>query len=106
MISLEEFHQDFIQSILSDAESRGLLQAKSFFENVCEELITTADLTNNYTEAEYTRKGIDVYGYDYDEERKVLSLLSHEFFQEDIAVAIDPRTIRLMKPSNISMIEF
>ena len=88
MISLEEFHQDFIQSILSDAESRGLLQAKSFFENVCEELITTADLTNNYTEAEYTRKGIDVYGYDYDEERKVLSLLSHEFFQEDIIMTL------------------
>jgi len=83
MISLEEFHKDFIQSILSDSESRGLMKAKSFFENVCEELIATADLTNNYTEAEYTKKGIDVYGYDYDEERKVLSLLSHEFFQED-----------------------
>ena len=83
MISLEEFHKDFIQSILSDSESRGLMKAKSFFENVCEELISTADLTNNYTEAEYTKKGIDVYGYDYDEERKVLSLLSHEFFQED-----------------------
>ena len=83
MISLEEFHKDFIQSILSDSESRGLMKAKSFFENVCEELISTADLTNNYTEAEYTKKGIDVYGYDYDEERKILSLLSHEFFQED-----------------------
>jgi len=83
MISLEEFHKDFIQSILSDSESRGLMKAKSFFENVCEELISTADLTNNYTEAEYTKKGIDIYGYDYDEERKVLSLLSHEFFQED-----------------------
>ena len=83
MISLEEFHQDFMQSILSDAQSRGLMRAKSFFENVCEELIRTADLTNNYTEAEYTKKGIDVYGYDYDEEREVLSLLSHEFFQED-----------------------
>jgi len=83
MISLEAFHQDFIQSILSDADSRGLMKAKSFFENVCEELITTADLTNNYTEAEYTKKGIDVYGYDYDEERNILSLLSHEFFQED-----------------------
>lgn len=83
MISLEEFHQDFMQSILSDAQSRGLMRVKSFFENVCEELIRTADLTNNYTEAEYTKKGIDVYGYDYDEEREVLSLLSHEFFQED-----------------------
>jgi len=83
MIRLEEFHQDFIQSILSDADSRGLMRTQSFFENVCEELILTADLTNNYTEAEYTKKGIDVYGYDYDEERQVLSLLSHEFFQDD-----------------------
>ena len=83
MVNLQEFHQDFIQSILSDADSRGLLRAKAFFENVCEELITTADLTNNYTEAEYTSRGINVYGYDYDEERRVLSLLSHEFFQED-----------------------
>jgi len=30
----------------------------------------------------------------------------NEYFQEDIAVAIDPRTIRLMKPSSVSMIEF
>jgi len=88
MISLEAFHQDFIQSILSDADNRGLMKAKSFFENVCEELITTADLTNNYTEAEYTKKGIDVYGYDYDEERKILSLLSHEFFQEDNIITL------------------
>jgi len=83
MISLEEFHQDFLQSILSDAQSRGLLKPQSFFENVCEELITTGDLTNNYTDAEYTKKGLEVYGYDYDEERQILSLLVHQFFQED-----------------------
>ncbi|MDY0194951.1 MAG: AIPR family protein [Sulfurovaceae bacterium] len=83
MISLEEFHQDFLQSILSDAESRGLMRSKSFFENVCEELLTTGDLTNNYTEAEYKKTGIEVHGYDYDEERQILSLLVHQFFQED-----------------------
>ncbi len=83
MISLEEFHQDFLQSILSDAESRGLEKPKAFFENICEELISTGDLTNNYTEAEFIKKGIEVYGYDYDEERQILSLLAHQFFQED-----------------------
>ena len=83
MVSLKEFHQDFLQSILSDAESRGLMKPKAFFENVCEELIHTGDLTNNYTEAEYLKKGIEVYGYDYDEERQILSLLAHQFFQED-----------------------
>ena len=30
----------------------------------------------------------------------------NNYFQEDIAVAIDPRTIRLMKPRNLSMVEF
>ncbi len=30
MATLEEFHQDFLQSILSDSESRGLLKAQSF----------------------------------------------------------------------------
>jgi len=83
LISLEEFHQDFLQSILSDSESRGLEKPKAFFENVCEELISSGDLTYNYTEAEFIKKGIEIYGYDYDEERGILSLLAHQFFQED-----------------------
>ena len=83
MISIEEFHQDFLQSILSDAQSRGLMRSQAFFENVCEELITTGDLTTNYTSAEYIKRGIEVHGYDYDEERMILSLLVHNFFQED-----------------------
>ena len=83
MISLEEFHQDFLQSILTDSECRGLMKPQAFFENVCEELIGTGDLTNNYTFAEYIKSGMEVYGYDYDDERKILSVLVHQFFQED-----------------------
>lgn len=83
MSTLKEFHQDFLQSIFSDSQSRGLMKPQSFFENVCEELISTGDLTNNYTVAEYTKRGMEVYGYDYDEERQILSLLVHQFFQED-----------------------
>jgi len=83
MITLQEFHQDFLQSILSDTQSRGIPKPQAFFENVCEELITTGDLSNNYTEAEYTKKGMEVYGYDYDEEREVLTLLVHQFFQDE-----------------------
>ena len=84
MVKIEEFHQDFLQTILSDSQSRGLLQSKSFFENVCEELILIGDLTNNYTEAEYSKKDIPVvYGYDYDDERKILTLLVDQFFQEE-----------------------
>ncbi|WP_191980560.1 AIPR family protein, partial [Arcobacter porcinus] len=83
MITLQEFHQDFLQSILSDTQSRGIPKPQAFFENVCEELIITGDLSNNYTEAEYTKKGMEVYGYDYDEEREILTLLAHQFFQEE-----------------------
>lgn len=83
MINLKEFHQDFLQSILSDAESSSLMKPQAFFENVCGELISTGDLTNNYEYADYTKKGLEVHGFDYDEERKILSLLVHQFFQED-----------------------
>ena len=83
MITLEEFHEGFLQSIFSDAESRGLMKPQSFFENVCEELTEIGDLTKNYTAAEYTKRGLEIYGYDYDDERNILSLLVHQFFQDD-----------------------
>jgi hypothetical protein len=83
MVSLHEFHEDFLQSILSDAESRGLMKPQAFFENVCEELLSIGDLTKNYTVAEYTKRGVEVHGYDFDEERKLVSLLVHQFFQEE-----------------------
>ena len=84
MAAIEDFHQDFLQSVLSDAESRGLLKAQSFFEIVCEDLVSVGDLTNNYTPAEYIKRGIEVYGYDYDEERRILTILNHQFFQDDV----------------------
>ena len=84
MASIEDFHQDFLQSILSDAESRGLLKAQSFFEIVCEDLVSVGDLTRNYFPAEYIKRGIEAYGYDYDDERKILTLLNHQFFQDDL----------------------
>ncbi|MCC2385646.1 AIPR family protein [Bacillus cereus] len=83
MATLEEFHQDFLQSILSDSESRGLLKAQSFFELVCEDLMQVGDLTNNYTMAEFIKTGCEVYGYDYDESRKVFTLINFQFFQDD-----------------------
>ncbi|WP_042149704.1 AIPR family protein [Paucisalibacillus sp. EB02] len=83
MISIEEFHEDFLQSVLSDSESRGLLKAQSFFELVCEDLMRVGELTNNYTMAEFIKQGIEVYGYDYDEERRLLTLINFQFFQSD-----------------------
>ncbi|HBU80988.1 MAG TPA: abortive phage infection protein [Paenibacillus sp.] len=83
MISLEEFHQDFLQSILVDAESRGLMRSQAFFENTCETLASIGELTIDYTAAEYTKTGIEVHGYDYDNTREMLTVLVHQFFQED-----------------------
>ncbi|RTY87553.1 abortive phage infection protein [Flavobacterium sp. GSN2] len=83
MINLEEFHQYFTNSVLSESESRELLKAQAFFETVCEDLLTVGDLTNNYTSGEYSKKGIEVYGYDYDEERKILTILNHQYFQDN-----------------------
>lgn len=83
MVNLEEFHQYFTNSVLSESESRGLMKAQAFFETVCEDLLTVGDLTNNYTCGEYSKKGIEVYGYDYDEERRILTILNHQYFQDD-----------------------
>lgn len=87
MGNLKEFHKDFIQTTLSIADSRGLLNPQAFFENVCEDLVSTGELSVNYTEADIKnlngRKPIEAYGFDFDDERKILSVLTHEFFQED-----------------------
>lgn len=83
MIGIVDYHQNFLQTILSESESRGLLKPQAFLEVCCEELVEIGDLTNNYTAAEYNKTGIEIHGYDFDEERSVLSLLVHQFFQED-----------------------
>ncbi|MGE7983345.1 AIPR family protein [Solibacillus sp. NPDC093137] len=87
MHTLEEFYQDFIQTIYADASSRGILKQQSFFEQVCEDLVSLGILSVNYTEADHyfpkTRKPTEAHGYDYDEERKILSIVVHQFYQED-----------------------
>lgn len=83
MVSLEEFHEYFTQSVLSDAESRTLLRPQAFFESVCEDLVSTGDMTRNYTYAEYIKKGVEAFGYDFDEERGLLTVLNHHYFQDD-----------------------
>jgi hypothetical protein len=108
MVNIEEFHQDFIQSILSDSESRGLMRAQSFFELVCEDLMQVGDLTNNYQMAEFVKTGIEVYGYDYDEDRKIFTLINFHFFQEDIIETLTKQQImtkikRLRKFTELSM---
>lgn len=87
MITIEHFYKDFIQTILSEADSRGMFNQVAFFENVCEELVAIGELTVNYTEADCEiaigRRILEACGYDFDEERGILSVLVHQFFQED-----------------------
>ncbi|WP_226672096.1 AIPR family protein [Rossellomorea aquimaris] len=108
MVNIEEFHEDFIQSILSDSESRGLMRAQSFFELVCEDLMQVGDLTNNYQMAEFVKTGIEVYGYDYDEDRKIFTLINFHFFQEDTIETLTKQQImtkikRLKKFTELSL---
>lgn len=93
MVELEEFHQNFLQTILSDAESRGLMTPQAFFETVCEELISSGDLTVNYTVAEYLKNNMEVYGYDYDEERHILTILAHQFYQDNELQTLTKKSI-------------
>ena len=83
MISIEEFHADFLQSIMSSAESRDLMPHQAFFEMVAEDLVENGDLTVEYASAECIKRNVEVQGYDLDEERKTLTLINHEYFQED-----------------------
>lgn len=108
MITLEEFHQDFLQSILSDSESRGLMKAQSFFELVCEDLMQVGDLTNNYEMAEFIKTGCEVYGYDFDEDRKIFTLINFQFFQDDAIQTLTKQHVttkfnRLKKFATLSM---
>lgn len=83
MVSLEDFHQDFMQGIISQAQSRGISKQEVFFESVCDSLVSEGELSQDYMAAEYNKRDMEVSGYDFDEERGKLSLLVHYFFQND-----------------------
>lgn len=95
MNDINEFYEYFTQSILSDSESRGMLHHAVFFEKVCEDLVSIGDLTNNYTDANYQKTGIEVSGYDFDEERNILTLLVHRYYQEDEIVTLTKNEINV-----------
>ncbi|MEK4228190.1 AIPR family protein [Solibacillus sp. FSL H8-0538] len=94
MFTIKDFHQDFLQSILSDTESRGLLKPQSFFELFCQDLVDVGDLSKNYTAASYYKTGVEVYGYDYDEERKLFTLINFQFFQSDEITTLNRQQIQ------------
>ncbi len=93
MNNIDEFYEYFVQGVLSESESRGMLHQTVFFEKVCEDLVSIGDLTKNYTAANYKKTGLEASGYDYDEERSILTLLVHQFYQEDKLVTLTKQAI-------------
>jgi len=83
MISLDDFHQDFMQDIVSQAQSRGISKQEAFFESVCDSLVDEGELSQDYMIAEYNKRDMEASGYDFDAERGKLSLLALCFFQSD-----------------------
>ena len=83
MVSLDDFHQDFMQDIVSQAQSRDISKQEAFFESVCDSLVDEGELSQDYMIAEYNKRDMEVSGYDFDVERGKLSLLVHCFFQGD-----------------------
>jgi hypothetical protein len=83
MSRLKDFLLEFIQSVMSDAESRGLMTVQSFLETACEVLVEAGDLTPDYAIAEYVKADAESAGYDYDPARNILTLFNCLFFQEE-----------------------
>lgn len=80
MITIEEFYENFTQNIFFTATTRGEMAPQSFFEVFCETLVESGDLTLNYSPSPYQKTGLEVAGWDFDEDRKLLTLLVCEQF--------------------------
>lgn len=85
LISIKDFHYNFLQNIFANAKSQYLGYNHAFFESVCDETISTGELPEDVQYA-YLKKNVGKYtletnGYSYDDEREILYLISSEFFQ-------------------------
>ena len=83
MISIQEFYEEFIQEILSNADVEGKMTETTFLENICEMLAEEGELSPDWTLAYYSKIGIEVAGGDFDEERKIQYLFNYEFFNTE-----------------------
>jgi len=95
MYTLEDFHEQLIQGVYSSAESTGTMREEAFLNEVSTYLIDDADLTEKVQFADYrnTNIGLEVHGYDYDEERGIFTLIVHEFSQSDKIINIGRSTL-------------
>ena len=83
MLQLSCFYENFMQGVLTNAESRNIIVPEAFLEEISTYLIEDAELSDNFQIADYINRGMEVHGYDYDEERGILSLVVHEYYQSD-----------------------
>lgn len=100
MITINEFYEIFTQNIFFTADTRSEMMPQSFFEVICETLVESGDLTLNYSPSPYQKTGLEVSGWDFDEDRKVLTLLvCEQFISNDIETlskqAVDTKFKRL-----------
>jgi len=83
VIEKDEFYQNLSQEVLSESESRELIRPQAFFEIINEELIENGELSPDYEYAFFKERGIEVCGFGYDEDRKILSLMVSEYFDSE-----------------------
>jgi hypothetical protein len=101
-ITLEDFYNNLTQDVISESQSRDLIRPKAFFEICNEELIENAEISNNYEYAFFQDRGVEVSGFDYDDERKILSLIVSQYYSDDEIITltkdiIDTKFKRLKK---------
>lgn len=82
-IKIENFHENFVQLYLRDAEARGFLISEAFFDKICNNLAEDGELNDNFLFGPFTKTGIEISGYSYDEEKETLILINQEIYQNE-----------------------
>lgn len=81
MTGIEEYYQDFMNSIIADADAQQSFKQEQFFNHAIQYLIEDGVLENPiYTP--YQNNGMKIDGYEHNEERGVLTLLTSNFEEE------------------------
>lgn len=97
LVSLKEFHESFMQDVLASASSNSLQTHVAFNELVFEELVETGEISIDlelcYFEHLVGNKPMEVSGYSYEEDRKILTLFISEFSQNGMVSTIPSKTI-------------
>lgn len=85
-IKIENFYENFVQLYLRDAEARGLLISEAFFDKICNNLAEDGELNDNFLFGPFSKTGIEISGYSYDEEKETLILINQEIYQNEVKI--------------------